>query len=92
MTARTSGAEWTGAAGRLDKRLRAVDVAAPDLAADGWPEKFRTGRRAPGPAAERQPDGARLFALAQALTNDYEQFEALVEGGDAASGGGEVRE
>ena len=22
----------------------------------------------------------RLFALAQALTNDYEQFEALVEG------------
>ena len=33
----------------------------------------------------------RLFALAQALTNDYEQFEALVEG-DAASGGGEVRE
>ena len=34
----------------------------------------------------------RLFALAQALTNDYEQFEALVEEGDAASGGGEVRE
>ena len=33
----------------------------------------------------------RLFALAQALTNDYEQFEALVEG-DAVSGGGEVRE
>ena len=23
---------------------------------------------------------ARLFALAQALTNDYEQFEALVDG------------
>ena len=34
----------------------------------------------------------RLFALAQALTNDYEQFEALVEEGEAASGGGEVRE
>ena len=35
----------------------------------------------------------RLFALAQALTNDYEQFEALVDGGDAAGGGGgEVRE
>ena len=33
----------------------------------------------------------RLFALAQALTNDYEQFEALVEG-DSAGGGGEVRE
>ena len=27
----------------------------------------------------------RLFALAQALTNDYEQFEALVEEGDAAA-------
>ena len=34
----------------------------------------------------------RLFALAQALTNDYERFEALVEGGDLAGGGGEVRE
>ena len=34
----------------------------------------------------------RLFALAQALTNDYEQFEALVEGGDLAGGGGAVRE
>ena len=31
----------------------------------------------------------RLFALAQALVNDYERFEALV-GGNAASGGGEV--
>ena len=26
---------------------------------------------------------ARLFALAQALTHDYEQFEALVDEGDA---------
>ena len=34
----------------------------------------------------------RLFALAQALTNDYERFEALVEGGDLAGGVGEVRE
>ena len=33
----------------------------------------------------------RLFALAQALTNDYEQFEALVEEGDAGRGGGEGR-
>ena len=32
----------------------------------------------------------RLFALAQALTNDYERFEALVEGEDAPGGGGEV--
>ena len=34
----------------------------------------------------------RLFALAQALTHDYEQFEALVEEGEAAGGGGEGRE
>ena len=33
----------------------------------------------------------RLFALAQALTNDYERFEALVAEGEAASAGGEVR-
>ena len=34
----------------------------------------------------------RLFALAQALTHDYEQFEALVDGGEAAGGWGEVRQ
>ena len=34
----------------------------------------------------------RLFALAQALTHDYEQFEALVETGEAAGGGGARRE
>ena len=33
----------------------------------------------------------RLFALAQALTHDYEQFEALVEEGDAGRGGGAGR-
>ena len=33
----------------------------------------------------------RLFALAQALTNDYEQFVALVEAGEAAGGGGALR-
>ena len=33
----------------------------------------------------------RLFALAQALTHDYERFEALVEGGDLAGGGGAGR-
>ena len=26
----------------------------------------------------------RLFALAQALTHDYEQFEALVDGGEVS--------
>ena len=34
----------------------------------------------------------RLFALAQALTHDYERFEALVEAGEAAGGGGAGRE
>ena len=34
----------------------------------------------------------RLFALAQALTHDYEQFEALVEAGEAAGGGGAGRQ
>ena len=34
----------------------------------------------------------RLFALAQALTHDDEPFEALVEEGEAAGGGGEVSE
>jgi len=28
---------------------------------------------------------ARLFALAQALTNDYEQFETIVSGGGAST-------
>ena len=38
------------------------------------------------------PDAvARLVALAQALTHDYEQFEALVEAGEAAGGGGALR-
>ena len=32
----------------------------------------------------------RLFALAQALVNDYERFEVLVGGEEAAGGGGEV--
>ena len=33
----------------------------------------------------------RLFALAQALTHDYEQFEALVDGATPGGGGGAVR-
>ena len=33
----------------------------------------------------------RLYALAQALVNDYERFEALVGGEEAAGGGGEVK-
>ena len=32
----------------------------------------------------------RLYALAQALVSDYERFEALVGGEEAAGGGGEV--
>ena len=34
---------------------------------------------------------ARLFALAQALTNDYDRFETLVGRGDAGRGGEAVR-
>ena len=30
---------------------------------------------------------ARLYALAQALTNDYEQFEALVDGATPGAAG-----
>ena len=33
----------------------------------------------------------RLFALAQALTHDYEQFEALVEGETPGAAGVAVR-
>ena len=32
----------------------------------------------------------RLFALAQALVNDYERFEMLIGEGEAAGGEGEV--
>ena len=34
----------------------------------------------------------RLYALAYALVNDYERFEALVDGGGDVVGGGEVSE
>ena len=34
----------------------------------------------------------RLYALAYALVNDYERFEALVDGGGEVVGGGEVSE
>ena len=71
----------------------AVDVEALDARLSGLPDgvsvepgrievRFRGAKDAVG----------RLFALAQALTNDYERFEALVEGGDLAGGGGAVRE
>ena len=42
-------------------------------------------------SAARKDAVGRLFALAQALTHDYEQFEALVDGEDAGRGGGAVR-
>ena len=34
----------------------------------------------------------RLYALAQALVNDYERFEELVDGGREVVGGGEGSE
>ena len=80
--------------------------ARPDSPGSGWRCPARPSRRAwpacptacrsrPGgsrcASAARQDAVGRLFALAQALTNDYERFEALVEGGDLAGGGGAVR-
>ena len=96
-----TGAAFRGEATRRDRvvtairqaRLTGIRVAVPlEARLSGLPAgvtvepgrievRFRSATDAVG----------RLFALAQALTNDYEQFEALVEEGEAA-GGGEVRE
>ena len=62
------------------------------------------GRRAPEGPVDRDRNrievrfsGAkdavgRLYALAQALVNDYERFEELVDGGREVVGGGEGSE
>ena len=78
-------------------RLTGIRVAVPREAREatpaGLPEGVK-GRAGPDRGALQlgaQDAVARLFALAQALTNDYEQFEALVEEGDAGRGGGAGR-
>ena len=101
---RTRGA-FRGAATRRDRvvtairqaRLTGIRVAVPVAALDarlsGLPDGVSVE---PGRIAVRfrgaQDAVGRLFALAQALTHDYEQFEALVEAGEAAGGGGEGRQ
>ncbi len=78
-------------------RLTGIGVAVPGEALDARLSGLPAGVSVePGRIEVRfsgAPDAVgRLFALAQALTNDYERFEALVEGGDLAGGGGAVRE
>ena len=78
-------------------RLTGIRVAVPVEALEGrlasLPEGVNVARdRIEVRFSGAQDAVARLFALAQALTNDYEQFEALVEEGEAAGGGGAVRE
>ncbi len=77
-------------------RLTGIRVAVPVEALEAWLSGLPAGVSVEPGRIEVHFNGAkdavgRLFALAQALTNDYEQFEALVEG-DAGRGGGEVRE
>ena len=100
-----TGAAFRGEATRRDRvvtairraRLTGIRVAVPSEAREarlaGLPDGVSV---APGRIEVRfssaQDAVGRLFALAQALTNDYEQFEALVEEGEAAGGGGEVSE
>ena len=78
-------------------RLTGIRVAVPVEALEGrlasLPEGVHVARdRIEVRFSGAQDAVARLFALAQALTHDYEQFEALVEAGEAAGGGGAVRE
>ena len=69
----------------------AVPVEALEARLSGLPEGVSVERG----RIEVRFDGAkdavgRLYSLAQALVNDYERFEALVGGEEAAGGGGEV--
>ena len=78
-------------------RLTGIRVAVPVEALEGrlasLPEVVHVARdRIEVRFSGAQEAVGRLFALAQALTNDYEQFEALVEEGEAAGGGGEGRQ
>ena len=83
-----SAARWNGGtrlvAALRQARLTGIRVAVPS--ARPSTRLWRPARRRVGRARDRievrfsgaQDAVARLFALAQALTNDYEQFEALV--------------
>ena len=74
-------------------RLTGIRVAVPVEALEGRLASLPEGVSVARDRIEVRFSGAkeavaRLFALAQALTHDYEQFEALVEEGDAGRGAG----
>ena len=80
-------------------RLTGIRVAVPSEALEARPvvacPRGRVGRardRIEVRFSGAQDAVGRLFALAQALTHDYEQFEALVEEGDGARRGSGVSE
>ena len=75
--ARVTGIRVTLPAETLDAKLASLPEGV-SVSRDRIEVRFRGAQDAVG----------RLFALAQALTHDYEQFEALVEAGEAAGGGG----
>ena len=78
--ARVTGIRVTLPAETLDATLASLPEGV-SVSRDRIEVRFRGAQDAVG----------RLFALAQALTHDYEQFEALVEEGDAGRGGGAGR-
>ena len=77
-------------------RLTGIRVAVPREALEGRLASLPAGVSVEPGRIEVRFSGAqdavgRLYALAQALTHDYEQFEALVDGEDAGRGGGAGR-
>ena len=98
-------AAFRGEATRLDRvvtairqaRLTGIRVAVPSEALEARLSGLPAGVSVEPGRIEVCFSGAqdavgRLFALAQALAHDYEQFEALVEAGEAAGGGGAGRQ
>jgi hypothetical protein len=98
LRAHQKGAAFVGELARRERlvttlrqaRIAGIRIAVPaavlDVRLPGLPAGVTV---APG-RIEVQFDGAReavarLFALAQALTNDYEQFETIVSGGGAST-------
>ena len=75
---RTFGAELVGAS-RVLRRTALL-------------RQLRTYRQRAAFRGEEERRTRLVAELRQALTHDYEQFEALVEEGEAAGGGGAVRE
>ena len=99
-----AGAAFRGEATRRDQvvtalrqaRLTGIRVAVPVEALEARLAGLPDGVSVAPDRIEVRFSGAtdavgRLFALAQALTHDYERFEALVERGDRAGGGGAGR-